>query len=162
MNFANLEQSEITLYGQGNNDVMMKFPVPPELQYNLATKRVGIQDMEIDTRSFPRFIPQLLWYDTNVNSYTGGSTVQNRIGDSDFYDVLGYFFVIRKNDNSISCTSFVQWSNPNNFTTFPTLNGPDPRTIYLTPYYYCYNFMDFLDMCQQAIVAGLTNVFIII
>ena len=135
MNFANLEQSEITLYGQGNNDVTMKFPVPPELQYTLMSKRVGIQDMEIDTQGFPRFVPQLFWYDADVNSYKTGAVIDNEIGGGDFYDALGYFFVIRKNDNSIACKSVVQWSNPNNFTSFPTFNGPDPRSIYLTPYY---------------------------
>lgn len=159
MNFANLEQSEITLFGPGNNEVQMKFPVPPELQYNLRTKRVGIQDLEIDVSSFPRFVPALAFWDPNVMLYTAGSSADTFTGNNGFSgqkDQLGYYFVIRKNDNTRACTSYVTWSNPNNITYNATLT--DSRTIYLTPYYYCYNVMDFLDMCQATILAGLTNV----
>lgn len=159
MNFADLQQTEVTLYGKGNNIVQMKFPVPPELKYNLRTKRVGIQDLEIDVSSFPRFVPTLSFWFGDVQQYKAGSANDMEAGNNGFNgekDQLGYFFVIRKADNSQACTSWVTWSNPNNIPY--NNNFTDRRTTYLTPYYYCYNFMDFLDMCQQALVAGFTTV----
>lgn len=161
MEFANLEQSEITLFGKGNNEIQMKFPIPPELMYNLRIKRVGIQDLEVDVSSFPRFVPSLSWWNSNSQTYSAGSSNDTNVNNNGFSgqkNQLGYFFVIRKNDNTRACTSWVTWSNPNNINSANISNSTDQRAIYLTPYYYCYNFMDFLDMCQSAIVAGLTDV----
>ena len=156
MEFTNLQQSEVTLIGNGNN--VMQYPIPPELQQGLRTKRVGIQNLEIDASSFPRFVPLLAHFNTNSKNYLAGSTNDSSASYNDFdSNMTEHFFVIRKNDNTRACTSWVLWSNPNNIQE-PFLGNLSNRSMYLQEYFYCYNFMDFLDMCQTALVVGFTDV----
>lgn len=149
LNFANIKQSEISLTGNGSNS-RISVRTPEELKTDLMVKRLALQSLELSTKSIPRFIPVLATQASR--DYIAGATTNTSNSGSAFTNLTDYFINIRAKDNSVCQTSFVYWTNINN-TTIPYF--PDARSIFYEPYYYCYDFTDFLEMVQHAINVGL-------
>lgn len=162
MNFASVQKENITLIGNGKTSAM-KIPTPNCLQNNLLHKRIGIKSVTIDTSSIPRFIPRLI--DWSQFSYSSGATVDNLVFPTGgalnillvAMNFLGYFVVLRKNDNTRACQSFVEYGNPNNLdqpqylsTTMETMISRQAQ-INFTPFYFMYDFSDFLEYVSTAI-----------
>ena len=167
--FSDLRTRRISLIGDGRHPAM-NVPLPLILRDNLLTKRIGIRDMTLDTTSLPRFVPSIF-----VNS---GSNLQNfdtgapdsiyTPRDIDFdVDITNYYVIIRKKaadpllqpEGTRACCSFVVWNDPNNLSKAPRPNEVTPFTVYALPYYYSYNFMDFLTMVETAINKGYEKLF---
>lgn len=162
MNFPSLKQCEISLcktVNDSNNTPILKCPTPNQLRVNLDAKRVGIENLLITMDKIPRFIPE---YGGSPNSsyfnYTAGSTSDTKINNPDFgVNILNYFVNVRKLDNSEAVTSYVTWTNPNNLQK-PNNMYYTPSNVYYEPYYYSYNFMDFVTCVQVAINEAFTEI----
>lgn len=156
MDFRNMSQSELTLEPVNRNDNILKCPVPPELRENLRIKKVGIQEMVVDTSKIPKFVPQVAYpYGAqSITFYKGGSSNDSIVPPPEQLiinqDALQYFINYRANDNSKCITSVVMWNDPNNLPV-PNSSVVDSISVYSLPYYHCYNFMDFLTMVQLTI-----------
>ena len=70
MNYANLQQTEITLYGNGRTNLTC--PVPQYLKQNLISKRIAVQDFYMTMKNIPKFIPKIVSL-ASLN-YSGGAT----------------------------------------------------------------------------------------
>jgi len=151
-----MTQSELTLEPINRNDAILKCPCPLELRENLRTKKVGIQEMVVDTSKIPKFVPQVAFSygPTSATLYKGGSSNDSIIPPPEQIlanqDALQYFINYRANDNSKCITSIVMWNDPNNLPV-PNPSIVDEISVYSLPYYHCYNFMDFLTMIQLTI-----------
>lgn len=163
MNFPSLKQAEISLNRtayDSNTSPLLKCPTPSHIQRNLDAKRIGIENLLMTMDKIPRFIPEFGGSSQSSNFYyTAGSTNDQRIGQADFsHNALNYFVNVRKSDNSQAVTSYLTWTNPNNLN-IPSGNiYTSPQNVYYEPYYYSYNFMDFVTITQTAINAGFTAI----
>jgi hypothetical protein len=162
MDFRNMQTSELTLV-QAPNNTGLSCPIPPELQQDLYTKRVGIQDLVIDTSQIPRFIPQVALTKNvfSVLNYRAGSNADYALppplATNLNIDVLNYFINYRAKDNSSCYTSYVMWNDPNNLPP-PRVADVDELSVYLLPYFFCHNFMDFISMVQYSINVAIETV----
>ena len=156
MDFRNMNTSELTLVRADNSRLELSCVVPPELQKDLYTKRVGIEELSVDTSKIPRFIPTvaLTQFTSTVTNYWGGSSNDSQLpppaNTNLNIDVLNYFINYRQKDNSRCYTSFVMWNDPNNLPA-PNINIVDATSVYSLPYFFCYNFMDFMSMVEYSI-----------
>ena len=164
MDFRNYNSSELTLELSNVAQSNLQCVVPPELQQNLYGKRVGIEELQLDTSQIPRFIPQVALTKNvySVVNYRGGATTTNTQipsagGTNMNIDCLNYFINYRKKDNTECYTSFVMWTDPNNLPA-PRVGLVDEISVYSMPYFFCYNFMDFLTMVQKSINVAIETV----
>lgn len=175
MNLGNLSKENLTLYSDGKN-ASMKITTPISLIENLRTKRIGIKQLTIDSSSFPQFIPEVQTKPEQQNYNPRGTITANVIGTyagADWDSIilgryLAYFVVLRTKNNEHSCASFLQYQNPNDF---PQLNQPSnfgsltsleigkyiDEQRYKNPYYWMFNFTDFLNYISKAIDDAFNN-----
>lgn len=173
MNLGDRKIDNITLYSDGNSP-SMKVGTPDKLKDNLTLKKIGFKKITINSYNLPQFIPDIP--KRNLMTYTPGSANDLVINDpnstANIAVALGYFVVVRTKDNNQACASWLKYNNPNNivpsFANYNITNVPNPTNAdvydvlepqkYELPYYYMYNFTDFLKYVAQAIDDGIKAV----
>jgi hypothetical protein len=131
----------MTLQGNNTPDIVCDLPVA--LKTNLTQKALGVGTMTMNNSNIPVFIPELMSEETN--NYDCGTTgTSTYIGKTGGINALDYFLVFRRADNSEAVMAVVQWiPQPSQKVPFSV---PDENSVFTTPYYYCFDFMNFLGM----------------
>lgn len=171
MNFGTLNRENITLHSDGRKS-SMTVSTPISLLENLKVKRMAVKQMTIDIKSFPQFIPELSITDELLNYNAGAIATNLSIGQptGNFDSIvlgayLGYFVTVRDLNGLRSATVYVQYLNPNNIPVIvPPLNMMNApvkdimnylnQQRYYNPYYFMYNYLDFLQYVASAIDKG--------
>lgn len=154
-NLVNMKQTVLSLYGNGTP--VMACELPSCFADELNSKAVSVQQMYMTNTSIPIFVPELI--SETTASYSPGATTSHVLGNTGGLNRLDYFFVFRKyDDNSAATACIVNWapSNPNAMT--PPAFIPDENSVFTTPYFHCFDFTQFLMMCNEAVTAAINDV----
>jgi hypothetical protein len=133
----------------------VRFRKPEFFKKNLDKKLIRIQKFTLNNKGVPCFIPNRLTSLTNgpyYSSSAGGIGILPQMGAVFGINSLEYFIIIRSVNtshvSSASQQSFLQLIPENPNTVPPIAPIDDDVTYYLTPYYYYFNFTDFLSLVE--------------
>lgn len=153
-NFTNREEISISL--NGNNTPTFSCDMPSSLRDGLLSKAMSVSSLYLNNTSIPIFIPELAT--SSTLTYNPGATTTNTvIGANGGINATDYFVVFRnRSSNAVACAAIVQWVQTRNVS--PPSSPPDENSVFTTPYYYCYDFADFLISVQNSITAAIVAV----
>jgi hypothetical protein len=145
--YMNLKQTVLTL--EGSNSPTVYSEIPAVLNNNLRTKAVGISNMYLSNTNIPIFIPKLATPGTM--NFTPGAATNTILNNTDTQNVLDYFVVIRNQNNTQAVMNYINWGPMNKDAMTPPPFVPDVNSIFTCPYYYCFDFMKFLNIVNGSI-----------
>lgn len=153
-NFALRQEINLTLKGNGTST--MTCDMPSALQSNgLLSKALGVSSLYFNNTNIPVFIPELATQNTLTQN--AGSTGTNTIlGNTDLINATDYFVIFRSYANDAACKSIVQWNQTRNIS--PPNSTPDENSVFTTPYYYSFDFPDFISRVEDAILKAIQNI----
>jgi hypothetical protein len=156
MNYANLQQAEITLDGKGRNE--LSCPVPSWLLQHLIPKRIAVQDFYMTMGSIPKFIPRIATAETIAYGLGNAGATGSNESNSSMVPInqTDYFINCRDSTNTNCFTAYIEWTNPNDAQT--PIGQYTQADCEISPYFLCFNLMNFVSMIQTALNLAVTNI----